>query len=67
MISQDSVLVQLIRLLECIPSPPPLRRRGRPVVYSEKLFLKALVIMIARRVHKVGELFRRSSRSLRLR
>jgi hypothetical protein len=56
MISQDSVLVQLIRLVECIPSPPPLRRRGRPVVYSEKLFLKALVIMIARRLHKVGEL-----------
>ena len=56
MITQDSVLVQLIRLVECIPSPPSLRRRGRPVVYSEKLFLKALVIMIARRLHKVGEL-----------
>jgi len=57
MITQDSVLVQLIRLIECIPSPsPPPRRRGRPVVYSEKLFLKALVIMIVRRLHKVGEL-----------
>lgn len=57
MITQDTVLVQLIRLIECIPSPPPLpRRRGRPIVYSEKLFLKALVIMIVRRLHKVGEL-----------
>lgn len=57
MITQDSVLVQLIRLIEHIPSPPPLpRRRGRPIVYSEKLFLKALVIMIVRRLHKVGEL-----------
>jgi hypothetical protein len=54
MIYQDSVLVQLIRLVERIPSPP--RRRGRPIVYSQKLFLKALVIMIVRRLHKVGEL-----------
>jgi hypothetical protein len=58
MITQDSVLVQLIRLVEHIPSPPPPphRPRGRPVVYSEKLFLKALVIMIVRRLHRVGEL-----------
>jgi hypothetical protein len=46
MIYQDSVLVQLIRLIESIPSPPPPpRRRGRPIVYSEKLFMKALVVM----------------------
>jgi plasmid stabilization system protein ParE len=58
MITQQSVLVQLIRLIERIPSPPPppRRPRGRPTVYSEKLFLKALVIMIVRRLHKVGEL-----------
>jgi hypothetical protein len=57
MITQDNVLVQLIRLVERIPSPPPpRRRRGRPIVYSEKLFLKALVIMIVRRLHRVGEL-----------
>jgi hypothetical protein len=57
MITQDTVLVQLIRLLERIPSPPPPRRpRGRPIFYSEKLFLKVLVIMIVRRLHKVGEL-----------
>ena len=58
MIYQDSVLVQLIRLVERIPSPPPppRRPRGRPIVYSEKLFMKALVIMIIRRLHRVGEL-----------
>jgi hypothetical protein len=57
MITQQSVLVQLIRLVERIPSPPPpRRRRGRPIFYSEKLFLKALVIMIVRRLHRVGEL-----------
>jgi hypothetical protein len=57
MIGQDGVLVQLLRLLERIPAPPPPHRpRGRPVVYPERLFLKALVIMILRRLHKVGEL-----------
>jgi hypothetical protein len=58
MITQDSILVQLIRLIDRIPTPPapPRRPRGRPIFYSEKLFLKALVIMIVRRLHKVGEL-----------
>ena len=58
MTTQDTVLVQLIRLVERIPNPPPppRRRRGRPTFYSEKLFLKALVIMIVRRLHRVGEL-----------
>lgn len=58
MIYQDSVLVQLIRLVDRIPTPqpPPQRPRGRPYLYSEKLFMKALVIMIVRRLHRVGEL-----------
>ena len=56
MIPQDSVLVQLIRLIDRIPTPPPRRPRGRPKFYPEKLFLKALVIMIVRRLHRVGEL-----------
>ena len=58
MIYQDSVLVQLILLIERIPTPqpPPRRPRGRPYLYSEKLFMKALVIMIVRRLHRVGEL-----------
>src|SRR5918994_344228 len=58
MIYQDSVLVQLILLVDQIPTPqpPPRRPRGRPIFYSQKLFMKALVIMIVRRLHKVGEL-----------
>src|ERR687890_521988 len=59
MIAQDSVLVQLVRLIDRLPVPPyPARprRQGRPRVYSDTLFLKALVIMIVRRLHKVGEL-----------
>ena len=58
MIDQDGVLIQLIRLVDRIPTPPPppRRPRGRPVFYSERLFMKALVIMIVKRLHKVGEL-----------
>jgi hypothetical protein len=65
MIDQDDVLVQLIRLIDRIPTPPPPPRspRGRPIFYSERLFLKALLIMIVKRLHKVGELLPRSWRS----
>jgi hypothetical protein len=57
MIAQQSVLVQLVRLVERLPAPPPPPpRRGRPHLYSDALFLKALVIMILRRLNKVGEL-----------
>jgi|SRR5215216_5565322 len=58
MITQDSVLVQLLRLVDRIPAPPPPPRhpRGRPYLYSEKLFIKALVVMIVRHLHKVHEL-----------
>lgn len=59
MIYHDSVLVQLVGLVDRLPAPAPSStppRRGRPVLYSDTLFLKALVIMIVRRLHKVGEL-----------
>src|SRR5919202_4795678 len=59
MIAQETILVQLIRLIDRIPAPPPPTTRrspGRPIVYSDRLFLKALLIMIVRRLHKVGEL-----------
>jgi hypothetical protein len=40
-----------------IPAPPlPPRRPGRPLLYSDRLFLKALLIMIVRRLHRVHEL-----------
>jgi hypothetical protein len=59
MIAHHSVLVQLVRLVDRLPAPSPSMspaRRGRPIVYSDTLFLKALVVMIVRRLHKVGEL-----------
>lgn len=58
MIAQETVLAQLIRLVDRVPTPPPPKRRsrGRPILYSDRLFLKALLIMIVRRLHKVGEL-----------
>lgn len=58
MVSQDSFLVTLVLLVDRIPQPPPptKRGRGRPNVYTDTLFLKALVIMIVRHLHSVHEL-----------
>ncbi len=58
MVSQDSLLVTLVKLVDCVPMPtlPTKRGRGHPKVYSDRLFLKALVIMIVRHLHKVHEL-----------
>lgn len=58
MIAQDTILVQLVRLVDRVPAPPPPKRhpRGRPIVYPDRLFLKALLIMLVRRLHKVGKL-----------
>jgi plasmid stabilization system protein ParE len=58
MIAQDTLLVTLVKLVDQIPMPPspPKRGRGHPKVYSDRLFLKALVIMIVRHLHKVHEL-----------
>ncbi len=58
MIGDASLLVTLVRLVERLPAPPPAakRGRGRPRTYPDRLFLKALVVMIVRRLHKVHEL-----------
>ena len=52
MVPQDCLLVILVWLIDLIPSPPDpsLMKRGRPKTYPDKLFLKALVIMIVRQV-----------------
>ena len=58
MLDHDLLLVILVRLVDRIPCPgtAPQRRRGRPTVYADRLFLKALVIMIARHLRTVHEL-----------
>jgi plasmid stabilization system protein ParE len=58
MIAQDTLLVILVKLVDQVPMPPapPKRGRGHPRVYSDRLFLKALVIMIVRRLPRVHEL-----------
>ena len=53
MITEVSLLVRLVMLIDKIPAPPlPGKRpRGKPPTYSEKLLLKALLIMIVRHVY----------------
>ena len=53
MLTQGSILVSLLWLVEQIPAPPPLakRQRGRQETYADKLFVKALLVMIIRRLH----------------
>jgi Transposase DDE domain len=50
---QTSLLVSLVLLLARLPWPsaPVQRLRGRPQTYSDRLLLKALVIMIIRRLY----------------
>ena len=50
MVPETAVLVALISLIDRLPEPPrpTRRRRGRPPTYSDRLFLKALVIRIVK-------------------
>ncbi len=56
MVAKDSPLVLLVSLVDRIPQPPSPPRRGRPAVYSERLFLKALVVMVVKRLPTVHAL-----------
>ena len=58
MLPQTSLLVMLVSLVEKLPMPPvPSKRsRGRPNRYSDRLIVKALVIMIVRRVYSASAL-----------
>jgi len=53
MISGDSILVSLVRLVDSLPFPPPpaRRKRGRPQTSSDQLLVKAVVVMIIRRLY----------------
>lgn len=59
MVAEPSVLVALVSLVDRIGAPPRVPRprgRGRPAVYSDRLFLKALVIMIVKHLATVNAL-----------
>ena len=56
MVPDASLLVALVRLIDRIPLPPPPAGRGRPKLYSDRLILKAMVIMIVRHLATVGAL-----------
>lgn len=53
MLRHPSILVTLVRLVDQLPWPaaPVKRARGRPKTYSDRLIVKALVIMIIRRLY----------------
>ena len=58
MVPEVSVLVALIQLVDRLPLPPPPAKRGRghPRTYSDRLFLKALVIMVVKHLPQVHTL-----------
>src|SRR5919206_3245367 len=53
MLLHPSVLVSLVVLVDWLPWPPEAtkRPRGHPKTYSDRLMVKALVIMIIRRLY----------------
>lgn len=55
MIADGSVLVALLQVVAHVPlPPPPPRGRGRPPVYSDRLILQGLVVMIVKRLETVA-------------
>lgn len=56
MVVEESPLVSLLRLVDRMPLPPLPGGRGRPYVYGEPVVLKALVVMLLRRLPTVHSL-----------
>lgn len=58
MVQPEPLLVMLVRLVDKIPeiATPILRQRGRPKVYGDRLIIKALIIMIIRRLYSATAL-----------
>lgn len=58
MLPREPLLVTLVNLVDRIPVPeaPQKRGRGRPKVYSDRIIVKALVIMVIRRLYSAYSL-----------
>ncbi len=56
MTTEVPILIALMMLIDRIPVPSATNRRGRSKSYSDRLFLKALVIMVVRHLPKVHSL-----------
>lgn len=58
MVQPEPLLVTLVRLVDRIPEPPApaQRKRGRPKVYADRVIIKALLIMIIRRLYTATSL-----------
>lgn len=58
MVQPEALLVMLVGLVDQLPEPPILtkRKRGRPKVYADRLIIKALIIMIIRRLYTATSL-----------
>ncbi len=57
MIRKNSLVVTLILLVDEMPAPKEAPRRGRPKIYSDRLILKSLIIMVLKRFTRVHELW----------
>jgi hypothetical protein len=53
MLQQKPLLVTFVMLMDRIPIPPPPKKRGRgrPKVYPDRLIVKALIIIVIRRLY----------------
>src|SRR4051812_20879097 len=53
MLPKEPLLVMFLKLVERIPFPeaPAKRKRGHPDEYSERLIVKALIVMVIRRLY----------------
>lgn len=60
MVISNNLLVNLVQMIDRIPMPPPPAKqsRGHPITYSDRLMLKALLIMIIRRLYSAWALLR---------
>lgn len=57
MVPEPTPLLVLLALLEAIPLPAfPTRRRGRPPVFSDRLFLRGVVVMVVKHLTTVHAL-----------